>query len=48
MLNKATKYIDESGNIKELYKEKINEKIDELASRAMRLLAFGYSEKEIS
>lgn len=47
MLNKATKYIDESGNIKELNKEKINEKIDELASRAMRLLAFGYSEKEL-
>lgn len=47
MLNKATKYIDENGNIKEINKEKINAKIDELANRAMRLLAFGYSEKEL-
>ena len=47
MLNNATKYIDENGNVKEINKEKLNEKIDELASRAMRLIAFGYSNKEL-
>ena len=47
ILNKSTKYIDEDGNIKEINKKEINKKIDELANRAMRLLAFAYSEKEL-
>lgn len=47
LLAKASKYIAEDGSIKEINKEKLNKKIDELAARAMRLLAFGYSEKEL-
>ena len=47
LLEKATKYIDKDGTIKELNKEVLNEKLTELAKRAMRLLAFGYSEKEL-
>lgn len=47
LVAKATKYMDANGNIVEMDKKVINEKIDELAKRAMRVLAFGYSEKEM-
>lgn len=45
LLAKATKYLDENGEVKTLDKAVLNRKIDELASKAMRVLAFGYSEK---
>lgn len=47
LLSKATKYINENGEIVDIDKEKINAKIDELANRAMRVLAFGYSESKL-
>lgn len=47
LLAKATKYIDENGEIKILDRTIIDQKSTQLAERAMRLLAFGYSEKEL-
>lgn len=47
LLAKATKYIDENGNTHEIDIAVLNRKIDELAAKAMRVLAFGYSEKEL-
>lgn len=47
LLAKATKYISEDGSIKDLDRSLVDKKINELAERAMRLLAFGYSEKEL-
>lgn len=43
----AEKYIDKDGNIKPLDKDVLNAKIDALAVKAMRVLAFGYSEKTL-
>lgn len=43
LLAGATKYLDADGNIKEIDKAVLNRKIDELAAKAMRVLAFGYS-----
>lgn len=43
LLEKAKKGIDESGNEIDIDVAKINAKIDELACKAMRVLAFGYS-----
>ncbi|MGN0299141.1 MAG: calcium-translocating P-type ATPase, PMCA-type [Lachnospiraceae bacterium] len=43
----ATKYMDENGNIQTLDMAVLNRKIDELAAKAMRVLAFGYSEKKL-
>lgn len=45
LLAGATKYLDADGNIKEIDAAVLNRKIDELAAKAMRVLAFGYSEK---
>ena len=47
MLAKATKYLDGDGQIKEIDQKALNQKIDSLAAKAMRVLAFGYSEKEL-
>lgn len=47
LLATATKYLDADGNIKDIDKAVLNRKIDELASKAMRVLAFGYSEKNL-
>lgn len=47
LVTKATKCLDASGKIVNLDKNVLNAKIDELANRAMRVLAFGYSEKEM-
>lgn len=47
LLGKATKYINENGEIVPISKNKINKKIDKLAEKAMRVLAFGYSESEL-
>lgn len=45
LLAVATKYLDENGNIRDIDQAVLNRKIDELAAKAMRVLAFGYSEK---
>ena len=42
-LSVATRALDEDGNEVELNFDEINEKINTLASKAMRVLAFGYS-----
>ena len=47
LVAKAKKYLDKDGNIKDLDLDKLNAKIDSLAERAMRVLAFGYSEKKL-
>ena len=47
LLAKATKMLDENGNVVAINKDKINAKIDELAVRAMRVLSFAYSESEL-
>ncbi len=47
LVGAAKKYLDENGNIKDIDTAVLNRKIDELASKAMRVLAFGYSEKEL-
>lgn len=39
----AKKGLDQDGNVVDLYPDVINEKINEYASRAMRVLCFGYS-----
>jgi calcium-translocating P-type ATPase len=45
LLAKAGKYLDANGEIKPINMDALNAKIDELAVKAMRVLAFGYSEK---
>lgn len=47
LLAKAKKYINENGEVKDINLEAINKRIDELAERAMRVLAFGYSESDM-
>lgn len=44
LLAKAKKYVDVNGNIVDLDISVINKKIDELAEKQMRILAFGFSE----
>ncbi len=43
LLAHAGKYLDAQGNIKSIDKAALDKKIDELAAKAMRVLAFGYS-----
>ncbi len=47
LLAKATKYLDGNGELKTIDMDVLNKKIDALAEKAMRVLAFGYSEKEM-
>lgn len=47
LLLKATSYIDADGKICTFSPDQLNETLDGLAKRAMRLLAFGYSEKPL-
>lgn len=47
LLAVATKYLDGDGNVKTIDKDALDRKIKELANKAMRVLAFGYSEKEL-
>ena len=47
LVTKATKCLDATGKVVKIDKDALNAKIDELAKRAMRVLAFGYSEKEM-
>lgn len=44
----ATKALDSKGNIVEINIDSINNKINEMASRAMRVLAFGYSDSPMN
>lgn len=46
-IEKATKALNENGEVVELSTDALNEKINELASRAMRVLAFGYSDRKM-
>ncbi len=48
LLAAATKFMDKNGAIKTIDKAVLDRKIDELASKAMRVLAFGYSEKAMT
>lgn len=45
LADRARFYLDENGDAKPLDQEALDTKIRELASKAMRVLAFGYSEK---
>ncbi len=47
LLASAGKYLDAEGNVKTLDPAALNKKIDELAAKAMRVLAFGYSEQAL-
>ncbi len=47
LLLNAKKYLDCDGNIKDISLDVLNEKIDGLAKKAMRVLAFAYSEKDL-
>lgn len=48
LLASAKKYLDADGNVRDIDKAVLDRKIDELASKAMRVLAFGYSEKDLT
>lgn len=48
LLANAKKYLDKDGNVQTLDKKVLDKKIDELAEKAMRVLAFGYSEKSMT
>lgn len=47
LLAKASRYMDADGNEHELDRVVLDRKIDELAAKAMRVLAFGYSKKDL-
>lgn len=47
LLAKAKKYLASDGEVKDIDRSVIDNKINELAERAMRVLAFGYSEQEL-
>ena len=47
LLANAVKYLDADGNVCTMDNAILNRKIDELAAKAMRVLAFGYSEKDM-
>ena len=48
LLAAADKYLDADGTVKKIDKKVLNDKIDALAEKAMRVLAFGYSEKPMT
>lgn len=48
ILEGAKKYLDVNGNEVDLNQDLVNEKIDSLARRAMRVLAFGYSNSPLT
>ena len=48
LIAKAKKYIDVDGKIKDIDFAVLNKKIDALAERSMRVLAFGYSESKLT
>ena len=47
LIAKATKCLDSKGNVIDIDKKKLNDKIDSMAEHAMRVLAFGYSESDM-
>lgn len=47
LLAQAVTYLDAQGNEKAIDQTALNKKIDDLASKAMRVLAFGYSKKPL-
>ncbi len=47
LVGAAKKYLDAEGNVKDIDTAVLNKKIDDLAAKAMRVLAFGYSEKDL-
>ena len=47
LLGASTKYLSIGGDVRNIDSAVINAKIDELANRSMRVLAFGYSESEM-
>ena len=47
LLASASRYLDADGKVQKLDKAVLDEKIDALAAKAMRVLAFGYSEKPL-
>ena len=47
LLGKATKCLNEQGEVVDIDLNKVNATIDELANKAMRVLAFGYSESSM-
>ena len=47
LISSARKYLDKEGIVRDIDKDILNRKIDELASKAMRIIAFGYSEKQL-
>ncbi len=48
LLEKAKSYMDIDGNVKPIDMDALNKKIDSLAEKAMRVLAFGYSESPMT
>ena len=48
LLSSASKCLDKNGEVKSIDKTALDKKIDELASKAMRVLAFGYSESPMT
>lgn len=48
LLAHAGRYLDAQGNEKQIDKAALDKKIDELAEKAMRVLAFGYSKKPLT
>lgn len=48
LIAKAKKYIDVDGKVKDIDLDTLNKKIDALADRSMRVLAFGYSESKLT
>ena len=48
LLASATKYLDKDGQVHTIDKAALDQKIDALAQKAMRVLAFGYSEKPMA
>ncbi|MCI9210444.1 MAG: calcium-translocating P-type ATPase, PMCA-type [Eubacterium sp.] len=48
LLASASKYLDGDGTIREIDSAALNKKIDALAEKAMRVLAFGYSERDLT
>ena len=47
LLASAKKYLDADGNVQDIDMDVLNKKIDGLAEKAMRVLAFGYSESDM-
>lgn len=48
LIAKAKKYLDTDGKVKDINLDVLNKKIDELADRSMRVLAFGCSESKFT